>query len=90
MIRVTVELVSAVTGKTTELARMHIINNGAGDNSIGHYDGITFRGRSKKQLDKLTAMHTARVFNWPRQRLHVWNLVAKMLKELGYTKDQYG
>lgn len=88
MIIVKVELLSAITGKTTELARMHIVNDGSGSANWGNYSGIIYRGRSKEQLDKATIMRIGKLNNWPRLQLHVWNLVAKMLKELGYTKGQ--
>lgn len=87
MIRIKVELLSAINGETTELARMDISNL---DNhptpSMGNYLGTSYRGRSKAQLDRCTVMKTGTVMNWPRQHLHVWNLVAKMLRELGYTE----
>ncbi len=88
MIIVRVELWSAITGKTTELARMAICNTGTGDIRHGDYKGMSFRGRSKEQLDNQTPMKVGEIKNWPRLDFHVWNLVAKMLKEMGYTKGQ--
>jgi hypothetical protein len=84
MIIVRIELWSAVTGKTTELARMHISNNGHGSSRRGHYDGTTFIGRSSQALDRLRVSKTGAVTNYPRLDLHVWNLVARMLKAMGY------
>lgn len=88
MIIVKVELHSAVTGDVTELARMRIHNDGTGTGRHGNYFGVSFRGRSKESLDKHTTMKTAEIKNWPRLDFHVWNLVSKMLKEMGYTKGQ--
>lgn len=84
MIIVRVELWSAVTGKTTELARMHIANTGAGTPARGNYEGTTFRGRTAAALAKLLVSREGGVENYPRQQLHVWNLVARMLSAMGY------
>jgi hypothetical protein len=86
MIVVRVELVSAINGRVTELARMHIANDGAGTAALSNYDGKTFIGRSTEALDRMTVSRRGRIENWPRQRFHVWNLVARMLSEMGYTK----
>jgi hypothetical protein len=87
MIVVKVELWSAVTGKVTELARMHICNDG--DTTIknprkGSYYRSTFRGRDRFALNRHAIQKTGRVENYPRVSLHVWNLVARMLKAMGY------
>ncbi len=86
MIIVRVELLSAVTGKSTELARMHIANDGAGTATLGNYEGQTFIGRNKWALDQMRVSKSGRVENYPRERLHVWNLVARMLKAMEYNK----
>lgn len=85
MIIVKVELLSAITGETTELAKMHIINDGTGSSAKGNYTATSYRGRSKEQLDKAFVMKITKVTNWPRLQLHVWNLVHKALHNLGYT-----
>jgi len=86
MIVVRVELWSAITGEKTELARMHIANTGAGTASRGFYFGQTFRGRSAAALSKQIEAKQGHVENYPRQQLHVWNLVARMLASMGYSK----
>lgn len=87
MIRIRVELLSAITGEATELARMDISNIGTHKTpSMGNYLGQAYRGRSKEQLDRRSVIKSATVMNWPRKQLHIWNLVAKMLRELGYTE----
>ena len=87
MIIVRVELLSAIDGSVKELARMHISNVG-GTNTLRDYKVQTLRGRSKKQLD----------VSWRRQQytregevkkhlslsMHVWHLVGKALKNIGY------
>lgn len=94
MIIVKVELHSAVTGKTTELARMMIANVG-GTDAKGNYECVTYRGKSKDALDKAQMAHhvsngqkgftrTGEVKDHPRWAEHVWNLVAKALVGMGY------
>lgn len=89
MIVVRVELWSAVDGSKTELARMHIANDGQATVENwrrGTYDGESFKGRNSAALDKRTVSKRGRVENWPRLDLHVWNLVAAMLHTMGYTQ----
>lgn len=71
MIRVTVELVSAVTGKTTKLGEMTIANDGIESRENpkrGSYIAVL---RGKRNAD----MGSARVVSWPRQARNVWDLV---------------
>lgn len=84
MIVVRVELWSAVSGQKTELARMHICNDGTSGGRLRSYDGVTFRGRSSEQLDHQTPSKRGRLENFPAVQLHVWNLVARMLGKMGY------
>jgi hypothetical protein len=86
MIIVRVELHSAVTGKMTELARMHIANTGIGTLDRCDYTGETFVGRDTRALDRGRINHTGVVVNWPRQTKHVWCLVHRMLVSMGYAK----
>ena len=87
MLIVKVELLSAVTGKTTELARMHICNEG-GDQNLGDYGVYVMRGRDSDALSrswlKRTFNKTGKVERHPRLREHVWNLVTKALISTGY------
>jgi hypothetical protein len=99
MIVVKVELWSAVTGLTTELARMVIANDGTeADPKYGNYEVATLRGRSRAALEKALArwvraednarnamaVQHGRVVGYPRLRKHVWNLVAAALGQMGY------
>lgn len=87
MIVVRVELHSAITGQVTELARMEIVNDGVSEKPTkGNYLVRTLRGRSTADLDRRTTHKSGRVSNWPRLALHVWNLVATSLTEMGYGK----
>lgn len=83
MIVVRVELHSAVTGKVTELARMHVANVG-GTAQLGDYDVAVLRGRSRAALDQLKVQRRGRVEKYPRLKLHVWNLVLRALVAAGY------
>ena len=84
MIVVRVELHSAITGATTELARMEIANTGRGTALRGDYTGRTLKGRNSAALDRGTVSHEGEVLNYPRQQLHVWNLVSRMLSAMRY------
>lgn len=83
MIIVRVELHSAITGEVSELARM-IIANAGGTNTLGDYTVTTLRGRSTQQLDQRVPQRTGKVLQHQRLALHVWHLVAKALKSVGY------
>lgn len=89
MIRVSVHLISAVSrDRDRELARMDIANDGrlSRENPhLGAYVGVTYRGRTKAALDQGLTIRRAEVTNWPRERLHVWNLVHWMLQHMGYS-----
>lgn len=83
MIVVRVELHSAITGQVTELARMHISNEG-GTATKGDYGVETLRGRDKAALDKRRVQRSGKVTNYPRLSIHVWHLVARALIATGY------
>lgn len=85
MIIVRVELLSAITGKTTELARMEICNDGTvADPSKGNYTARTLRGRSTAALNQRIGQRDGRIKDYPRLAVHVWNLVARALKAMRY------
>jgi len=89
MIVVKVELWSAVTGATTELARMEIANDGkhtVEHRNFGDYDCRTLRGRSTEYFNKRTTMRETRLLHWPRTAKHVWNMVQLALTQMGYGK----
>lgn len=85
MIIVKVELHSAITRQVTELARMKICNDGTSPNpNFGNYKAQTFIGRSTEQLNKETPSKMTEINHWPKERLHVWNLICKALRQMGY------
>jgi len=80
MIVVTVELVSAVTGKTTQLGKMHICNDGVqADPNLGDYTGVVLRKPNFQSVTKRGAIKGHRRLQQP-----IWNLVRKMLANMGY------
>lgn len=90
MIRVTVELISAVhPSRSRVLAMMDIANDGEETLSnprFGSYVGTTYVGRDRDALLKRQVSKRGRVGHWPREAYHVWNLVARMLEAMGYDK----
>lgn len=93
MLVVKVELHSAITGAVTEIARSVIYNDGGGSRDKGDYKALTIRGRSKEDFDKRmreavydgkNVTRSTEIKDYPRLRLHVWNLVAKALGKMGY------
>lgn len=91
MIVVKVELWSAVDGSRQELARM-MINNVGGTSHIRDYECRTYRGRSERSLHHAmlndTVIRRGKVNKHPALAQHVWNLVAKALKNMGYGKEE--
>lgn len=87
MIIVSVQLLSAIDGRHQELARMEICNMGTGTESLGNYSAETLRGRSTEDFKRRTRQRIAYVNGHPRKREHIWNLVAKSLRNLRYGGD---
>lgn len=88
MIVVRVELHSAITRTVKELARMHICNEATSeDGKKADYSAQTFRGRCAKDLDKRIVQRTSEVKGHRRLSLHVWHLVYKSLREMGFEKE---
>lgn len=44
----------------------------------------TFRGRDTAALNRGVVQRTGGLKDYPRQALHVWNLVARLLRRMGY------
>lgn len=83
MIIVSVHLVSAITGKVTELARAHISNIG-GTGTVRDYEIKTLRGRNSEALGRGLVQRQGKVQGHRALDLHVWHLVAKALTGIGY------
>lgn len=84
MLRVTIELVSAVTGKTSVIGRMHVWNDGTGTPSRGNYQvGVRRRGAEELQPGEHPKQNCTRhgeVKNYPRLSYNVWRLILRALK----------
>lgn len=85
MLVVKVELHSARDGRVEELARMIVYNDGKGTRTRGNYVAAVGRkGQSNADILVGKPHKEARVENYPRLNLHVWNLIARALTACGY------
>lgn len=71
-------------GPVTELARMEIINDGSGTETLGNYFVSTLRGRNHGSFDQRIIQRAGRIEKWQRKNWHVWKLVACALYHCGY------
>lgn len=83
MLIVSVILHSANDGSKTELARM-TLSNTSGTGLLRSYFCRVLRGRSAQQLDRHQVQREGMVDNWPSEQVHIWNLVATALRNMGY------
>lgn len=86
MIRVTIELESAITGEVTKIGQMHIWNhNDSGNLKRGNYSVAVckrgkfevLRGNTPRVFD---VVRTGTVLNYPRLSYNVWRLIVRALK----------
>lgn len=81
MIRVTVELISAVDpSRNRQLGVLEIVNDGTGTAEVCDYDA-TLRAEYTPPAGR-----RCRVLGFRRQRQSVWSLVGAALKAMGHTK----
>lgn len=81
MIRVTVELVSAVhPSRSRVLGTMDICNDASGNAVVGNYHGVLHAEYTPK------AGRKGEVKNFRRQSQSVWTLVGTFLKKWGHTR----
>lgn len=81
MIRVTVELVSAIDpARNRTLGTMEIVNDGTGTAEVCDY-GATLHAEYTPPVGR-----KCRVLGFRRQRQSVWSLVGAALKAMGHTK----
>lgn len=81
MIVVEVKLLSAITGRETQLGRMVINNDGDHEEHPrkGNYSGRVLR---KPDFHRIT--RRGEVKDHPRMQQTIWSLVGKMLKNMEY------
>lgn len=82
MIRVTVELISAIDpARNRTLGTLEIANDGmSGDAALGDYNAVLHAEYTPP------AGRKCRITNFRRQRQSVWSLVGAALKAMGHTK----
>ena len=84
---VRVEVHSARTRKVKTIAVAKICNVG-GTERLGNYEGTTFKlpykGNIYETLAKSQQLRHGRVALYARKSSHVWNLIARMLNQMGY------
>lgn len=98
MILVRVSLLSAITGKETQLGVMTVANDGTSRNPrVGHYDSrvdndipadepVDFYGVVLRKPDFKQETRRGRLEKHRRLDLTIWHLIGGMLKNMGYTK----
>ena len=86
MIKVTVELISAVDGHTETLGEAIIYNDGSSHtNSVGNYNAL-FGKKGKRirwdqgRLGATNIFRAVHISNFPRKRLLVWDLLFRALQ----------
>lgn len=84
MIKVTIELESAVTGETTRIGQMHIWNRGVSpDRNRGDY-GVAVCRQGEYDVPFGTVptktTRTGEVLNYPRLSYNLWRLITRALK----------
>lgn len=84
MIIVRMTLLSANTGKETDLGTLVLCNDGTGTDARGNYTGRTIAKNAKPPILENSAVRKGYVFGHPRKAKSVWNLVCTMLTEMGY------
>lgn len=77
MLKVTIELVSAITRKTSTIGVAFLSNDGTGTRDRGNYDVQIMRKGVESPLGKTT--REGRVENYPRVAYNVWRLIARGL-----------
>ncbi len=81
MIRITVELISAKTGKSRTLGIMDICNDASGSATRGNYKGFLYRQGLKTPTRK-QVVKEGRVEDFPRKSYSAWRLLLRMLKDM--------
>ncbi len=82
MLAVTIQLISAVTGKVSTLGRMYIANDGTGTKTHSDYDVAVCRKGSfdlpsPMSVGGAKATRTGKVTGYAREAFNVWRLIAR-------------
>lgn len=88
MLRVTIDLISAITGETSTIGTMFIANDGTGTASNSSYDVAVCRRGSEEvpcaagvfvDRDRPKAARCGKVRDYPRQAYNVWRLISRAI-----------
>lgn len=79
MIVVSIELLSARTGKRSLIGAMTLTNDATGSELRGNYNVKVYRKHPNGGVSE-SVQRTARVEDYPRLAYNVWRLVMKALK----------
>lgn len=85
MIRVTIDLISAIDGRKETLGIMDICNAGhdLGTPLRSDYTGKLYRKTKPPMVTAAASIiRTGRVYNFPRKSYVIWRLVFRMLKDM--------
>lgn len=85
MLRITVELVSARTGKIETLGVATITNTGTGTKERGNYIALVKAVGGKRRLRR-----EVEVEGYPRLQRNAWDLLAYVLRKAGLGRDFRG
>lgn len=77
MIKVTIELLSALTGRTTKLGTTYITNDGKGTKELRNYDVRVMRKGVENPMGRTA--REGRIEKFPSERVNVWCLVTRAL-----------
>lgn len=77
MLKVTIELLSAITHRTSTLGVMYLSNDGQGTRERGNYDVRVMRKGVTSPLGKTT--REGRVEDYPRLAYNVWRLIGRAI-----------
>jgi len=75
MIKVTIELISAITRETSILGEILISNDGTGTEHQGNYDAVFYK-------EKCKVWKREKLLSFPRKRLNVFYLLQRVLMKL--------
>jgi len=100
MLVVHVELISAITGVSSEIGTLVIANDGTGTVISGNYSAVALRKRkseyTRREMVKAlqegmansSVLWVSTFKGYKRKSASVWRLVGGILEELGYTSKE--
>lgn len=80
MLKITIELISAIDGHQELVGIGYIINDGSGTPMSGNYDISIMRGKELRALDR------SHITNFPREIMDAWDLLYIGLQNISENK----